>query len=192
VILFATQAWGQDATDGVPQHCIACHGIDGIGTQPGMPHLNGQQDTYLIDVITRFQRGRLLTEVPDHVPKTLDADQIDQIARHYAAIKAVRPKQETDPEQVARGEIIYRKRCADCHLDNGRDADKDAPFMAAQNLAYLISQTTLFVSGKRRFGFLQDEAFKGLSDDELRSALHFFASQEQYPPSTSGGKKKRR
>ncbi|MGE5472218.1 MAG: c-type cytochrome [Bacteroidota bacterium] len=167
LIFVAAQAWAQDAPEAVVQYCARCHGTDGIATQPGMPHLNGQQDTYLIDVSTRFQRGKLITTVTDHVPKALDADQIDLIARHYAGSKAVRPRQETDPQKVAQGETVYRNRCADCHIDNGRDADKDAPFVGAQNLDYLLNQTRLFVTGKRRFGYLQDEAFKGLSDDEL-------------------------
>jgi cytochrome c553 len=192
LLLSGTQAWGQDSTGVVPQHCVACHGIDGVATQPGIPHLNGQQDTYLIDSITRFQRGRRPTDVGDHVPKTLDADQIDQIAKHYSETKAVRPKQETDPDKVARGEVVYRNRCADCHGDNGREADKDAPLVAAQNLDYLVKQSALFVGGKRRFGFLQDQAFKGLSEDELVSAVNFFASQEQYPPAQPTGKNKRR
>ena len=71
--------------------------------------------------------------------------------------------------------------------------DKDAPLMAAQALDYMQAQTRLFVSGKRKFGFLQDEAYKGLSSDDLDAAAHFFASQEQYGAAKpAGGKKKQR
>jgi len=188
----ALPAWAQEIPEAVQQHCARCHGTDGIALQPGMPHLDGQQPTYLVDMITRFQRGKMLTSVADHVPKTLDADSIDQIARHYSTSKAVRPKQETDPDKVARGEIIFRNRCTDCHFDNGRDADKDAPLMAAQNLDYLLAQTRLFLSGKRKYGFLQEDAFRGLSEAELETALHFFASQDQVAPKSSVGKKKQR
>jgi sulfide dehydrogenase cytochrome subunit len=175
----------------VQQYCVQCHGVDGVASERGVPHLNGQQDTYLIDVITRFQRGKMLTGVAEHVPKSLDADAIEQIATYYSTRKGQRPKQETDPDKVARGETVFRNRCNDCHMDNGREADKDAPLVAGQSLDYLLAQTKLFVSGKRKFGYLQGDAFKGLSDDELEAAIHFFASQDQVAPKTVGKKKKR-
>jgi len=174
----------------VKTNCERCHGVDGLATQPGMPHLNGQLDSYLKDALLKYQKGRLPTAVVDHVPPSFGEVEVAAISSYYAGIKAVRPRQETDPAKVASGEVVYRNRCADCHPDNGREADKDAPLMAAQNLGYMIEQTGLFLNGKRKFGFLQDEAFQGLSIDELESAAHFFASQEQFL--AKSGKKRRR
>jgi len=191
--LACVQARSQEVPEVVRQNCVSCHGADGIATQPAMPHLDGQLEQYLVDTMTKFQKGSLPTEVPNHIAKNLAKGDIQVIAHHYATSKASRPPQQVDPDKVAKGETVHRNRCADCHLDNGRDADKDAPLMAAQNLDYMISQIKLFVGGKRKFGFLQDDAFKGLSMDELESVAHFFASQEQYATSSSkGGKKKRR
>lgn len=177
----------------VDQHCARCHGSDGLATGPGLPHLNGQLDTYLADAIGKLQKGRLPTAVAAHVPAALSADDIAGIAGHYAGQRAPRPKQEVDAARLARGEEVYRNRCTECHPDNGREADKEAPLMAAQSLDYLLAQTRLFVGGKRKFGFLQDDAFKGLSSDDLDAAAHFFASQDQYATAkTASGKKKRR
>ena len=52
--------------------------------------------------------------------------------------------------------------------------------MAAQNLDYLIEQAQAFVTGKRKFVFMMDDAFRGLKATELESVSHFFASQDQY------------
>jgi cytochrome c553 len=193
-LLVDVPAWGQDVPPVVQQHCVRCHGVDGLATQPAMPHLDGQLEQYLVEAMTKFQKGRLPTEVPNHIPNALIASDLETIARHYAANKAQRPAQQVDPDKVARGETVFRSRCADCHMDNGREADKDAPLMAAQNLDYMIKQIKLFVSGKRKFGFLQDDAFKGLSIDELETVAHFLASQEQIAPEVpkAGGKKKQR
>jgi len=184
-------ARGQNVPEAISAQCAACHGEDGVSSQPGLPHLNGQLENYLIDSMLKFQKGTRPTEVPNHIPKTLERGSIELVAKHYAASKAVRPKQEVDPDKLARGETVFRNRCADCHMDNGRDADKDSPLMAGQNLGYMIDQSRLFVSGKRKFGFMQDEAFKGLSDDDLQAAAVFFASQEQFAPKASGKKKRR-
>lgn len=188
-------AMAQEAPLVVQQDCARCHGLDGIATKPAMPHLNGQLDNYLVASMKKMQKGRLPTEVANHVPASLTESELATVARYYQAVKATRPTQETDPDKVARGEVVFRNRCNDCHGDNGREADKDAPLMAAQNLQHQLHQIDLFVSGKRKFGFLQDDAFKGLSREELESVAHFFASQDQIAPpaaAVGGGKKKRR
>ena len=81
---------------------------------------------------------------------------------------------------MAKGEALYKRRCADCHPNNGRESKRDAPLLAAQNLDYLMEQKRAFVSGKRQFVFLMDDAFRGLSLADLDSVAHFFASQEQF------------
>lgn len=191
LLILASSAWAADGAQLVQQNCASCHGEDGIGLAPAMPHLNGQLDSYLVDMMLKFQKGRLPTAVQNHVPAEFGAAELQAIATVYRASKAVRPQQEVDPAKIAQGEDIYLKRCADCHIDNGRDADKDAPLMAAQNLQYLLAQNDLFVSGKRKFGFLQDDAFKGLTNDELAAAAHFFASQQQVVAKATGKRKRR-
>lgn len=173
------------------RHCARCHGSDGLATGPGLPHLNGQIETYLIDAGVKLQKGRLPTGVAAHVPADLSRDDIAGIAGHYANQRASRPKQEIDPAKLARGEEVYHNRCADCHPDNGREAENDVPLMAAQSLDYLLAQTRLFLDGTRKYGYRQDKAFKGLSTDDLEAAAHFFASQEQYVVAKTGKKKRR-
>lgn len=187
-------AWSQDAPAVVQQYCVRCHGIDGLATQPAMPHLDGQLEAYLVTTMSKFQKGRQPTDVPDHIPNVLGDRDLEAIARHYSASKVRRPVQQLDPDKVARGEAIFRNRCADCHMDNGREADKDAPLMASQNVDFMVSQIKLFVSGKRKYGFLQDDAFRGLSLEELESAAYFFAAQDAVAPNLprEGGKKKQR
>lgn len=192
-------SWGVTLAQEVPpvvqRDCARCHGLDGVATMPATPHLNGQLDNYLLSSMGRMQKGRLPTEVQNHVPASLPESELAAIAQYYHAVKATRPVQETDTEKVARGETVFRNRCNDCHGDNGREADKDAPLMAGQNLQYMTKQIRLFVGGQRKFGFLQDDAFKGQSLDDLDAVAHFFASQDQVAPpaaAVSSGKKKRR
>lgn len=195
ILLATAPAWGQEATQVIQQRCASCHGLDGVASQPAMPHLDGQLEQYLVATMSKFQKGRRPTEVADHIPASLTNGDLEAIARHYAANKAERPAQPIDADKVAKGENVFVSRCADCHMDGGRDADKDAPLMAAQNLAYMIEQIKQFVGGKRKFGFLQDDAFRGLSMDELESVGHFFASQERVAPPVlkdTGRKKQRR
>ncbi len=186
-LLFGSTASRVQAAEGtdITSNCNECHGTDGLGFKPSVPHLNGQPDHLLTSMINAFQQGKRPTKVKMH--RDIAAADVAPLAKHYSLQKAQRPKTATSPELVARGEALYLKRCADCHVDNGRDSDKEAPLTAAQDLNYLIEQTLAFKTGQRKFPFLMDGAYKNLSDEDLTAIAHFFAAQEQEIP-----KKRRR
>jgi cytochrome c553 len=183
----AVEAQGTAGTN-LTSNCSECHGTDGLGFKPGIPHLNGQPEALLTAMITSFQQGKRPTKVKMH--RDIAAADVAPLAKHYAEQKAQRPKSATKPELIAAGETLYLKRCADCHIDNGRDSDKEAPLMAAQDLSYLIAQTLAFKSGERKFPFLMDGAYKDLTEEDLTATAHFFAAQDQLAPQT--GRKRRR
>jgi cytochrome c553 len=189
VLLGSSAVMAQQAAEGSPvANCSDCHGTDGIGHKTGVPHLNGQQENLLVNMIQSYQNGKRPTKVKMH--RDIPAADVLPLARHYSQQKAQRPKSATTPELVARGDGLYANRCAECHLDNGRESDKEAPLMAGQDLTYLISQTLAFKSGERKFPFLMDGAYKDLKDEDLTAIAHFFAAQDQVAPQT--GRKRRR
>lgn len=169
-------------------NCIECHGSNGIGTEPDIPHLNGMPEHLLSAMLEGFRRGKRPPKVRIHrdIPEASEP----LIARHFAQQKAERPKQPVDAALLARGQLLYEQRCADCHLDNGRESDKEAPLTAAQSLPYLIAQTLAFKTGERKFPYLMDGAYKDLSDADLTAIAHFFAAQDQEAPKR--GRRRRR
>lgn len=169
--------------------CGACHGSGGVAAQAQTPHLNGQLAGYLADAMAAFLAGKRVTAVAAH--KTLPAEQIEAVAQHYAGqADTARPRQELDAALVSRGEAVYERRCFDCHLDGGRDSKDGAALLAGQNRDFLAAQTRLFQSGARKFPYMMDGAYRGLSDEELAAVTNYFAAQEPAPP--AGQKKKRR
>ena len=189
-IAATSTVFAADGGDLAARHCVRCHGADGLSPGPGTPYLNAQLATYLLQANERLQAGRLPSKIPGHVPRDIDSGGLEALAEYYATLPAGQPNQETDAGKVARGREIYGERCNDCHLDNGRGSDKDAPLMAGQDLAYLIEQSQLFMSGKRPFAFLQDEAFKGLTSADLEAVAHFFAAQDSVSPKAPGRKRR--
>lgn len=187
-LLAAAAAFADDAATSA---CARCHGADGVAVASATPHLNGQHAGYLAEAMSQLQRGRRPSAVADHIPASLAAADLERLAEFYAASKSARPRQEADPDKVARGEQIYGSRCINCHLDAGRDFEQDAPLLAAQSLPYLLEQNRLFAAGKRKFAPRQDEAYKGLGAAELEAVAHFFAAQEQFVAKAPGKKKRR-
>lgn len=168
--------------------CADCHGPAGVATKPGTPHLNGQLKDFLAETMSRFANGRRPTDIAQH--KDFAAADIDAAAAFYAAQSAAgRPAQQVDPAAVSKGETIYNDRCADCHMDSGRDSDKDAALLAGQDKDFLVSETLKFKTGSRKFPFKMDEAYRGLSDEDLAAAAQYFAAQQPVAPAV---KKKRR
>lgn len=181
------------AAQGVPEKllkgCAECHGINGVAVKADVPHLDAQKPVYLADSLASFADGSRPTAVAEHAK--LGKEQAAALAAHYSAQPVARPKGQADAALFARGETIYNNRCADCHFENGRAADKDAPLMAAQNLNYLLAQTLAFRKGTRKFPFMMDDAYHGLSEADLTAVAHFFHGQDpSLPPET--GKRRRR
>jgi cytochrome c553 len=191
LLALAAAAQSTTANEAIQAACGGCHGADGVATNPETPHLNGQHPGYLIDSMEGFKSKKRPTAVPEHQAASLKPEDIRAAAEFYSASKATRPAQATNADKVAKGEAIYGSKCAACHPDSGRDFEQDAPLMAAQNLAYLNAQNRLFVAGKRKFAFKQDEAFRGLSEADLEAVAEFFASQEQVVAKATSKKKRR-
>jgi sulfide dehydrogenase cytochrome subunit len=167
--------------------CIECHGAAGIAVQPKTPHLNGQLAEYLVDTMAAFAAGSRPTAVAQH--KTFAAADAPAMAAFYAGQKGVaRPVQATDAALAAKGEKLYNDRCVNCHVDNGRDSDKEAPLLAAQEKESLLAQTLAFKAGRREFPMRMDNAYRDLSDEDLAAIVEFFVAQPEVAP----GKKKRR
>ena len=177
--LTGSMAWTA-TPDALTQACVQCHGSNGVSSAVKTPHLNGQLVDYLEETISALAQGDRQSSVNNHVPKTWSRQEVAAVAKYYSSNKGARPVQAVSTDKVAAGRQIYLKRCAECHPDNGRQSEHDAPLMAAQNLEYLIEQTQEFVTGKRKFVFMMDDAFRGLSAAELETVAHFFASQDQH------------
>lgn len=170
--------------------CIECHGSSGVAAKPGVPHIDGQHGQYMVDSMRAFASDVRKSSTDAH--KRVSRDALESIVAHYAGQKVTRPRPVTDPAQVTRGATIYNNRCADCHMDNGRESDKDAPIMASQDLDYLSRQILAFRKGDRRYPTMMDDAFRGLSEADLMAVAQFFAAQDpNVAPAGARGKRRK-
>lgn len=175
--------------------CVSCHGMDGVGATAKTPHLNWQLPAYLIESMEILQSGGRHTAVPKHIPKTMTREQIVAIAKFYGGNRTPRLPQTVDSAKVAKGLELYRERCGDCHLDNGRSTDDKgaaSPILAGQALDYLLAQERMYMSGKRRFATQADKAHKGMTDADVEAVSHFFAGQDTAPPQAGDEAKKKK
>lgn len=195
--LFRTPVHAGEDTDSILMQCASCHGSHGVATTLGIPHLNAQNEDYLLQQIDSLHNGRRSrsTQIDDHVPRQTTPEERAALARHYALADPARPPQPTDAARHAHGEQTYLDRCESCHLDEGRDyaegKNRYIPKLAGQDMSYLLMQMQGFADGRRPFAALQDGRFSGLDHAHFEDLAHYFASRSPVPPPAAAKKRRR-
>ncbi|MCC5886884.1 MAG: c-type cytochrome [Gammaproteobacteria bacterium] len=65
--------------------CVACHGLNGRGTAPTFPNINGQHASYMFDQLKRYRSGERVNVIMNEQVKLLSNAELDLLARYYAA-----------------------------------------------------------------------------------------------------------
>lgn len=67
--------------------CQTCHGLDGIGRMPTVPHIAGESEIYLAKQLKAFRSGERTDPQMAIVAKPLTDEEIANLAAWYASIK---------------------------------------------------------------------------------------------------------
>jgi sulfide dehydrogenase cytochrome subunit len=155
--------------------CAGCHGTYGASAGLSMPSLAGQSKQAIIEAMKNFKSGERPSTIMGRVAKGYTDADFSAMGDFFAGQKLHITQQTLDQQRVAKGAALHDSKCKNCHPDNGRTNEDDAPPMASQWLPYLKMQMALYVEGKRKTTKMSD-VVKRLSADELESLLHFYAS----------------
>ncbi|WP_218755459.1 c-type cytochrome [Vibrio parahaemolyticus] len=174
----------------ISQHeCEACHGLNGVSSDTNIPTIAGIPEFNFFDQMLRYLEGRPSASV-NHVygdtsqkkgdmvtiVKSLSEAQIEELAKHYAGLEFLPAKQSFDQALAMKGKAIHAKSCENCHSDGGSNALDEASILAGQQKGYLATTLQQFKQGKRSVDKKMDEAFKGLSSDDLNALVEYYAS----------------
>jgi cytochrome c553 len=161
--------------------CSGCHGADGHGEVPGIPHLAGQPLAYLEQALHDYQEGKrthaALRDLTSHMS---DAD-LRNVAAWYASLPPVTMPnaghlQMTSYEQ---GEQLAQT-CAECHGDKGNSTMAGVPSLAGQQPLYFIAATQAYLHGIREMSGME-ETLRGLSKTDIEKLALYYASQTPAP-----------
>ena len=85
---FASAAPAADAAAGKAKAavCVACHGPEGVSSNPLWPNLAGQQDQYMIKQMKAFRDGQRTDPVMAPMAAGLSDDDIANLAAYYAGL----------------------------------------------------------------------------------------------------------
>ncbi|OGV44896.1 MAG: cytochrome C [Legionellales bacterium RIFCSPHIGHO2_12_FULL_42_9] len=134
------------------QTCAACHGAEGVSSNPEWPNLAGQHATYLQKQLNDYKTGKIRNAViMTGIAASLSDKDIEDLAKYYAALP--RSNGKTLEKYHALGEKIYRSgdfdkgitACIACHGPKGTGNDEAGfPVLSGQQVHYTLQQLKAF------------------------------------------------
>ncbi len=186
-LLLTTPAWAQkaerrtkivDQGEMLAQSCMACHGSRGASSQQAIPSIGGQIESYLTLSMKAYRDGVRPSTVMERIAKAYSTKEIEAMSVYFSIQPFGRPLQETNPDKVALGQAVHKRKCSRCHLHDGWDtSEEDSPLLAGQKLAFLRRNMDDILAGKRIVGINMKAALMESSAAEIDAVLHFYASQ---------------
>lgn len=168
----------------VAQLCIACHGMDGNGTEPTnpeFPKVAGKQVVYLLKQLKDFKSGKRKSEVMSGIVAGLSPDDMANLAEYFGMQKN-KPGVVKSPELVEPGRKFYNEgspdngvpACSGCHLPDGKGTDK-YPHLAGQHAAYIFQQLKRFASSERENdrGLVMQSLAMRMSEQEMKAVSEY-------------------
>ena len=158
--------------------CKACHGLDGRGVAPGIPHLAAQREHFLLASLYEYKDGRrshaALKGMAEHMS---DAD-LRNVATYYASQPPVAIASGTDVKQSSpyeQGKELAAA-CANCHGADGNSKTPGTPSLAGQQPHYLVAAIREYHSGERK-GAVMKSMLRASDAIEIENLALYFSAQ---------------
>jgi cytochrome c553 len=154
--------------------CVACHGADGVSSNPAWPNLAGQKEAYLVDSLKAYEAGARDEPVMAGIAKALSDADVANLAAYYAGLPC--KDVASEPGRPAALAVPAKASgCAACHGAAGVSANPMWPDLAGQPKEYLVIATQAYKSGARKHAMMAGIA-RDLSDADVENLAAYYAS----------------
>ncbi len=163
--------------------CAGCHGVNGISTTKGIPHLAGQRPGYLYLELRVYQSGGRGESAMSKAIKFLSNGALYKVAAYYASLEPAQPAATSGakapagkPDPVEAGKAAAAA-CAGCHGDSGISKTPGTPSLVALDPKYLVAAMKAYKSGQRKNDIMKSLAAT-LSDADSSNVALYYALQK--------------
>ena len=133
--------------------CAGCHGLDGRGVTPEIPHLAAQLENYLFDSMIAYGEGRRTHAAHRDMTISLSETELQAVVGYYAGL----PPLKSEEDETIRAAILspYEKgaavasKCASCHNEDGNSTIAGIPSLAGQQPLYMLNAMREYLDGSR-------------------------------------------
>ena len=166
-------------------NCAGCHGMDGISTEAGQPHLAGQRSVYIYRVLKAFQADARNDE---HHNDFLNDKAMLATAVYYSSLDPVRlaDREQAGEQEETSGQAdedpFYdirepMQRCVKCHGETGNASGRGMPSLVAQDPEYFVTSMLAYVDGSRSHNLMK-RLVSNLDEETIKRMGVFYAVQE--------------
>jgi cytochrome c553 len=165
--------------------CKGCHGLDGKGAAPGIPHVAGQNEAYLLAALREYAEGKRTHAALREIARHTNESDTRNVAAFYASLPPVTPSaaeaKRASPYDL--GREVALKHCAACHGEDGNSKTPGIPDLSGQQPRYLVVATQEYLLGERKATAMHAK-LRGLTQRETENVALYYASQAPAPPPT--------
>jgi cytochrome c553 len=160
------------------RECKGCHGLEGGGAAPAIPHLAAQREAYLVAALNAYKEGKrthaALREIASHMS---DAD-ARNLAAYYASLPPVQAAGATQSAQASPYEQGKKLAvaCAKCHGADGNSTIAGIPSLAGQQPHYLVVAIQEYLKKERKAAPMHG-LLPTLTNLDMETLALYFASQ---------------
>lgn len=183
--LRAVQATAVEVAEGkriAQATCVRCHGLDGISTAKGVPHLAGQRPAYLYLELRAYQSGARGKKVMDGAVEFLGDDALVKVAAYYASLDPAPPVAASGakaapakPDPVRAGKTAAAA-CAGCHGEGGISKTPGMPNLVALDPKYLVAAMKSYKSGQRKHDLMKS-MLAAVHEADMNNVALYYALQ---------------
>jgi len=169
--------------------CKACHGADGAGVAPAIPHLAAQRERYLLASLNEYKEGKRTHAAFRDIATNMSGADMRNIAAYFASLPpvastAARDVKHTSPYE--RGKALAAE-CAKCHGEDGNAKAPGTPTLAGQQPYYLVAAILQYHRDDRKMTSMKSIARDSDRLDLESLALYYAAQTPVQRAATSRG-----
>jgi cytochrome c553 len=130
--------------------CAACHGAQGISTNPSVPTLAGQPKQFITTQLVMFREGNRKDPLMSPIAAAMENAEINDYGTYFTAQSPAAPASSSmDPAKVESAVGLAGKyHCVSCH-GPALKGQQHIPRLAGQQAAYLKAQLRGFKASTR-------------------------------------------
>jgi cytochrome c553 len=160
------------------RECKGCHGLDGRGVAPAIPHLAAQREDYLASALKAYKERRRTHAALREIAAQMTEADARNLAAYYAGLPPVQSAAGKDAKLVSPYEHgkSLAAACAKCHSEDGNSRIAGIPSLAGQQPHYLVVAIQEYLNKERKAAPMH-ALLPGLSKTDKESLALYFASQ---------------
>lgn len=158
--------------------CARCHGLDGVSTVKGVPHLAGQRAAYVNLELRAYKAGARNDKPMEDAARILSEQAMVQVSAYYASLPSAPPpklpplKAAASKDPLSAGKAASAG-CAGCHGDNGVSKIPGTPSLAGLDQKYFVAALNAYKGGKRKDDLMKSLVSAMSGADMSNLALYY-------------------